>query len=128
MGRIDGEIISLSVSRAAFLRYTIALVTRLLAAIKHWRRPCPSLYVDISYEFSFARSASYPIWCSIYQVVENWKWAGRALCRLLRMADFWVRFTADQSLSDKERAARRISVLQEVCKHPPRYLCNYEHE
>lgn len=49
------------------------------------------------------------------QVVLKWKNLGKVLCRLLRMSDYWYGFASDGALlSSEERAARRISVLQQV--------------
>ena len=36
------------------------------------------------------------------------------------MSDYWYNFATDQTLSDGENAVRRISVLREVSRRPPR--------
>lgn len=51
----------------------------------------------------------------LIQAVRKWKNLGKVLCRLLRMSDYWYGFASDGALlSNEERAARRISVLQQV--------------
>ncbi|CAM9556079.1 unnamed protein product [Ectocarpus sp. 12 AP-2014] len=50
----------------------------------------------------------------VEQAVRKWKDLGKALCRLLRMSDYWYGFAFDGALSGEERAARRISVLQQI--------------
>ncbi|CBN79097.1 hypothetical protein Esi_0176_0057 [Ectocarpus siliculosus] len=50
----------------------------------------------------------------VEQAVRKWKNLGKALCRLLRMSDYWYGFAFDGALSGEERAARRISVLQQI--------------